>query len=655
MSNPNESVPTAPAAAPVNESAPTTTAATATVAPAAEQSVAAPKPAIPKPVSKPTTPAWSGPSGQLSSTNRAYGIERSFLGTHIPETIDRMVNANLARGTAGISPAVLAMAYFDWLMHLGLAPGKQALLNEKAVRKMVRLMLYAFKSSQNPSTQPCIEPLPTDHRFDDEGWRQWPYNLIYQSFLLTQQWWYNATTRNRGVNKQNEAIVSFVTRQILDMFSPSNSPLTNPEILKATAEEGGQNLVRGWNNFMADMEKAITGKPLSSEMEQFVVGRDVAVTPGKVIFRNHLIELIQYQSTTPQVYAEPVLIVPAWIMKYYILDLSPHNSMVRYLVQQGHTVFTISWKNPTAEDRDLGMEDYRQNGVMAAIDTISTILPGRKIHMVGYCLGGTLLTITAAAMARDGDKRIKTMTLFAAQTDFTEAGELLLFINESQVAFLEDMMWDQGYLDADQMVGAFQLLRSNDLIWSRLVHDYLLGKRQSLNDLMSWNADQTRMPFRMHSEYLRRIFLGNELATGHYMVGGRPIAITDIRAPIFTVATEQDHVAPWRSVYKITLLADADEVTFLLTSGGHNAGIVSEPGHGRRTYQMASRTDQDRYIDPDTWHATTPKQQGSWWPAWQAWLVQHSAEHQVSPHAMGAPEKGLYPICDAPGTYVLRK
>ena len=635
MQNPNETTPTAPIAA----------------APASEQPAAAPKPALPKP----TIPPWGGPSGQSSSAHRAYGIERSFLGTHIPETIDRMVNANLARGTSGISPAVLAMAYLDWLMHLGLAPGKQALLNEKAVRKMVRLMLYAFKSSQNPNTPPCIEPLPQDHRFDDEGWRQWPYNLIYQSFLLTQQWWYNATTRNRGVNKQNEAIVSFVTRQILDMFSPSNSPLTNPEILRATAEEGGQNLVRGWNNFMADMEKAIAGKPLSSVEEQFVVGRDVAATPGKVIFRNHLIEIIQYQPATPQVYAEPILIVPAWIMKYYILDLSPHNSMVRYLVQQGHTVFTISWKNPTAEDRDLGLEDYRQHGVMAAIDTVSTILPGRKIHTVGYCLGGTLLTIAAAAMARDGDNRVKTVTLFAAQTDFTEAGEMLLFINESQVAFLEDMMWEQGYLDADQMVGAFQLLRSNDLIWSRLVHDYMLGKRQSLNDLMSWNADQTRMPFRMHSEYLRQIFLGNELATGHYKVNGRSIAITDIRAPIFTVATEQDHVAPWRSVYKVNLLADADEVTFLLTSGGHNAGIVSEPGHGRRTYQMASRTDQDRYIDPDTWQATTPKQKGSWWPTWQVWLVQHSAEHQVQTPTLGASEKGLYPICDAPGTYVLRK
>ncbi len=605
-------------------------------------------------------PASSRPeitkSGHTLSAHRAYGIERSLLGTHIPETIDRVVSANLARGTGGISPSVLAMAYLDWLMHLGMAPGKQALLNEKAVRKMVRLAFYAFKSSQNPNTPPCIDPLRHDHRFDDEGWRQWPYNLIYQSFLLTQQWWCNATTNNRGVNKQNEAIVSFVTRQILDMFSPSNSPLTNPEILRATVEEGGQNLVRGWTNFIADMEYAVAGKRLDSaaEQQQFVVGRDVAITPGTVIFRNRLIELIQYHPATNTVYGEPVLIVPAWIMKYYILDLSPHNSMVKYLVDKGHTVFMISWKNPTAEDRDFGMEDYRQHGIMAALNVVSTILPERKIHTVGYCLGGTLLTIAAAAMARDSDHRLKTITLFAAQTDFTEAGELLLFINESQVAFLEDMMWDQGYLDADQMVGAFQLLRSNDLIWSRMVHDYLLGKRQPLNDLMAWNADQTRMPYRMHSEYLRHVFLGNQLATGHYKVNERPVAMTDIRAPIFTVATEQDHVAPWRSVYKINLLADADEVTFLLTSGGHNAGIVSEPGHRRRSYQMACRIDQDRYIDPDTWQATTPKQLGSWWPTWESWLVKYSTDQQAPLPPLGVPEKGLYPLCGAPGTYVLQ-
>ena len=619
-------------------------------APASEQ-----PPVASLPAPAPSLSAWQGTASQSPSAHPVYGIERSLLGNHIPETIDRMVSANLARGTGGISPAVLAIAYFDWLAHLGLAPGKQALLAEKAIRKVVRLSLHAIESTRDHETPACIEPLPQDHRFDGEAWRQLPYNLIYQSFLLTQQWWHNATTDIRGVNKQNEAIVSFMTRQLLDIFSPSNSPLTNPEILKATMEEGGQNLVRGWANFVADMESLAAGKGLDGSQEQFVVGRDLAVTPGKVVFRNHLFELIQYQPTGQQVYAEPILVVPAWIMKYYILDLSPHNSMIRYLVEKGHTVFTISWMNPTAEDRDLGMDDYRQDGLMAALNAVSAILPDRKIHTVGYCLGGTLLTVAAAAMARDGDNRIKSMTLLAAQTDFTEAGELLLFINESQVAFLEDMMWDQGYLDADQMAGAFQLLRSNDLIWSRMVHDYLLGKRQSRNDLMAWNADPTRMPFRMHSEYLRHIFLGNELAIGHYKVNDRSIAITDIRAPIFAVATEQDHVAPWRSVYKINLLADADEVTFLLTSGGHNAGIVSEPGHPRRSYQMACRTDRDRYVDPDTWQAKTPKQTGSWWPAWQAWLVRHSAEQQVPPPALGATDKGLYPICDAPGTYVLRK
>jgi polyhydroxyalkanoate synthase len=566
-------------------------------------------------------------------------------------SFDRMFHAWVGRMTLGLSPPALMLAYLDWLVHLAALPSKQAELSQKALRKALRLGLYSSKCAVNRTIQPCIEPLPQDKRFIGETWQRWPYNVIYQSFLLTQQWWHNATTGVHGVARHHEDAVSFVARQLLDVFSPSNFLLTNPQIMKQTMEQSGVNLMRGWHNFIEDWERTLGGKnPVDAE--QYQVGKNVAVTPGKVVFRNQLIELIQYTPTTEKVFREPVLIVPAWIMKYYILDLSPHNSLVKYLVERGHTVFMISWKNPGAEDRHLGMEDYRLLGVMAALKVVSSIVPQSRIHGVGYCLGGTLLMITAATMARDDDDKLASITLFAAQTDFTEAGELMLFIDESQVSFLEDIMWEQGYLDATQMAGAFQLLRSNDLIWSTMVHDYLLGERRPINDLMAWNSDTTRMPYQMHSEYLRSLFLNNDFAEGHYRVNGSSITISDIRVPIFAVATTKDHVAPWRSVYKINLLADT-EVTFLLTIGGHNAGIVSEPGHPRRSFQMATRQEGDKYVGPNTWQASIPKQEGSWWPAWGAWLENHSGNPQPCP-SMGAPEHGYPLLEDAPGSYVMQ-
>jgi polyhydroxyalkanoate synthase len=352
-------------------------------------------------------------------------------------------------------------------------------------------------------------------------WQRWPYRLIYQSFLLQQQWWHNAVTGVPGVTKQHEKVIEFTSRQVLDTLSPSNFLATNPIVLQRIVETMGTNLVLGFQNFVEDYQRTICGKPPDGT-EKFQVGRDVAISAGKVVYRNHLIELIQYAPTTDRVRPEPILIVPAWIMKYYILDLSPKNSLVRYLTERGFTVFMISWKNPGAtaccwehlddNDRNLGMEDYRRLGIMAALDAIQTIIPDQKVHSLGYCLGGTLLSIAAAAMARDCDERLKTVTLLAAQQDFTEAGELTLFINESQVSFLENLMWAQGYLDAKQMLGAFQLLRSKDLIWSRIVHDYLMGQRTPMTDLMAWNSDATRMPYRMHSEYLRGLFLNNDCA-----------------------------------------------------------------------------------------------------------------------------------------------
>jgi polyhydroxyalkanoate synthase subunit PhaC len=562
---------------------------------------------------------------------------------------DRVLHAWMGRFTLDLSPASLLLAYQDWLFHLLGSPSKQQDLAMRAMHKARRLTEFTLRATTDPDTPRCIEPLPQDNRFSDPAWQKWPFNITYQGFLLYQQWWHKATTDIRGVSRHHEDVMAFMTRQVLDIFAPSNFLLTNPVVLRETFQQGGMNLVRGLQNLIEDAVRAAKGqKPVGAEA--FQVGETVAITPGKVVYRNRLIELIQYSPNTDQVYPEPILVIPAWIMKYYILDLSPHNSLVKFLVSQGHTVFMVSWKNPKAEDRDLGLEDYRELGIMAALEAINAIVPKRKVHAVGYCLGGTLLTIAAAAMARDNDDRLATMTLFAAQTDFETPGEIGLFIDESQVTFLEDIMWERGYLDSKQMAGAFQLLRSNDLIWSRMVQDYLLGTRQPMIDLMAWNADATRMPYCMHAQYLRKFFIKNELAEGHYEVDGRPIAVSDIRVPIFAVGTVKDHVAPWRSVYKIHMLADT-EVTFLLTSGGHNAGIVSPPGHPRRQYQVATRKEEDKYIPADAWFKQIPTKPGSWWPVWQAWLAEHSGEPGAPP-PMGNAKAGYKPLDDAPGRYV---
>jgi polyhydroxyalkanoate synthase len=344
-----------------------------------------------------------------------------------------------------------------------------------------------------------------------------------------------------------------------------------------------------------------------------------------------------------------VLIVPAWIMKYYILDLSPENSLVRALVGQGFTVFMISWRNPNPSHRDLGIDDYLSLGIEAAIAAIRSA-SSSPVHAVGYCLGGTLLAIAAATRRRDAHT-LKSLTLLAAQTDFADAGELTLFIDESEVTFLEDLMWRTGLLEARQMAGAFQLLRSNDLIWSRLIRDYLVGRRTPVSDLSAWNADATHMPYRMHSEYLRRMFLRNDLAAGRYVVNGAPVGLSNIDAPMFVVGTEWDHVAPWKSVYKIHLQADVD-ITFVLTTGGHNVGIVNPPNGSKREYRLGTHSYNAPYVSPETWFQSHEPIQGSWWPAWFAWLRALSSERTLPPAQSwlgeGAPE-----FVAAPGRYVL--
>ncbi len=569
--------------------------------------------------------------------------------------LDLQLHATLARLVGSVSPISVLLAVADWAGHLAASPGRQLELVNLGCEQWRRLLCHARTLAlMRPGERvpACIEAVATDRRFAAPEWQEWPFNLLHQAFLLGQEWWDAASRGLPGVSHHHEQAIAFAARQLLDLFSPGNYLPTNPLVLRRTLTAGGSNLLQGLLHVVEDFERLLAGMPPVGS-ENFVVGRDVAVTPVKVVFRNRLIELIQYASATASVYPEPVLIVPAWIMKYYILDLSPHNSLIRHLCTQGHTVFCISWKNPGVAERHLGMDDYLQLGFMAAVDAIEAILPGRRLHAAGYCLGGTLLAIAAAAMDRDGDTRLASMTLLTAQTDFTEPGELALFIDDSEISLLEAQMEQAGFLSAGQMAGAFQILRSNDLLWSRMVGEYLMGERAPVSDLMAWNADTTRMPARMHGQYLRRLFLNDDLSEGRYPVGGKPVALSDIDLPVFCVATLGDHVAPWRSVYKLHYLIPT-EITFVLCSGGHNAGIVSEPGHPGRRFQMRTCAAGSNYLPPDDWLALAPDFPGSWWSAWCAWLVQRSGP-RCAPPAFGAPERDYPVLGDAPGLYVHEK
>ncbi len=568
-------------------------------------------------------------------------IQGPSLGVIMPADLDRMLHVWQSRLTGGRSPSTVGLAFLDWAAHAANAPFQTAALGRTALAQWQRLARAAMGG------ETVIAPQPGDDRFAHPAWRERPYDLLTQAVLLGEEWWDSVVRSPGGVSGPNERMVAFCMRQWLDLMSPSNVPWLNPEVIEATRTSGGANLARGLSNLLHDQSATYGGAVTNG----FTIGKDLAATPGKVVFRNALIELIQYAPMTATVRAQPVLIVSAWIMKYYILDLSADNSLIAWLVAQGHTVFAISWRNPGSDMHDTSLDDYRTQGVMAAIDAVQAICGDAKIHATGYCLGGTLLTIAAAAMARDNDHRLATLSFFAAQTDFTEAGELQLFITEDQLDFLNDTMQTQGFLSSAQMGGTFQMLRSNDLVWSHAIRDYLLGERDTPNDLMAWNADGTRLPARMHIEYLRGLYLDNDLAEGRFVVTGRPLGLDDIKLPMFVVGAERDHIAPWHSVFKLHHQNDG-ELTFVLTTGGHNAGIISEPGHPHRHFRIRVRDAGGRTLGPDEWERDTPAEDGSWWLEWNAWLDRHSGG-RVDPPPMGPP--GFMPLRDAPGSYVLER
>lgn len=592
--------------------------------------------------------------------------ENSSLRLHqAADALDQLAHAALARVHVGLSPVSLARAWTDWALNLAVSPGTQARLGTEAqtiglawlndslraaVTRLQPMAPIAHGPDADTDVPNSAQP-PKDPRFDDSAWNQWPWSAMASANQSWERWWQSAAEL-RGMERHSREQLRFFSRQWLDMVSPGNGLLSNPQALQKAADTRGQSLVVGMGHAVDEWRLRHGLTPLQPSSEVLAPGQGLAMSPGQVVLRNDLIELIQYQPVTMQVNAEPVLIVPSCIMKFYILDLSPHNSMVRWLVAQGHTVYIVSWRNPDENDALLSLDDYVRMGVLDALDHVRSATQ-QQVHLAGYCLGGTFTAIAAAALAppeasTSSPSPLASLTLMAAETDFSEPGEMGVLIDAAQVEMLEDLMAEQGFLSGRQMAGSFQFLHSRELVWSQRTRSVLLGEPPYSNDLMVWNADVTRLPAVMHSQYLRHMYLGNDLAEGRYTFEGQAISLRDITVPLFAVGTAKDHVSPWRSVFKVHQLVDAD-VTFVLTNGGHNAGIVSEPGHAGRHYQMQTTAQVDKQPSPDQWVATAAHRQGSWWEAWSGWMQGHGSGEMVD-----ARQPPVEPALGAaPGRYVM--
>ena len=579
-------------------------------------------------------------------------VEMSRAMADIAQRSQRLVSEFLQRQAQEGAPATLdplnvGSAFFDLTAKMMADPGKLIQAQMSLWNDYMTLWQRTTRRMMGAEAEPIITPSKEDRRFKDAAWDEnIVFDYIKQSYLLSARWMQGSVQDVEGLDEKTAKKVDFYTRQFVDAMAPSNFVLTNPEVLRTTLETGGENLINGLQNLLGDLERGKGQLAISmTDYDAFQVGENIAVTPGKVIYQNDLMQLLQYTPTTEEVYKRPMLCVMPWINKFYILDLRPKNSFIKWLVDEGFTVFVTSWVNP---DEKLALKtfvDYMKEGPLTALDVIEQVTGEREVNALGYCLGGTLLACTLTYMKAKGDDRIKSATYFTTMTDFSEPGELGVFIDEEQISGLEQVMQKKGYLEGSQMAMTFNMLRANDLIWSFVVNNYLLGKDPFPFDLLYWNSDSTRMPAVMHSFYLRNFYQHNRLVQpGGIELDGVPIDLRTVDVPTFMVSAKEDHIAPWVSTYAATQLFSGP-VKFCLAASGHIAGIVNPPAGGKYCYWTNTKTPKD----PAAWYESSKMNPGSWWPEWSKWVARHS-EGKVPAREPGGGK--LTPIEDAPGSYV---
>ena len=525
-------------------------------------------------------------------------------------------------------------------------PARLADAQGELMQDYAELWSRSMRRFMGEDVAPLIEPAPGDNRFQDESWSQSRYfDFWKQAYLLTSAWAEDMLERTEGLDDKTRQKAEFYVRLIASALSPSNFALTNPEVVRETLATNGENLLNGLSHLAEDIQNS--GDLLrirQTDLEAFEVGKNLAITPGKVVFQNDIVQLIQYSPSTKQVFERPLMIVPPWINKFYILDLVPKKSFIKWAVAEGFTVFVISWVNPDARLSEKTFEDYMDEGISAATDAVIEATGVSKVNALGYCVGGTLLATELAQMAAEGDKRIASATFLAAQVDFSKAGDLLVFIDDAQLTALEEMMAEVGYLDGSRMSAVFNMMRAQDLIWPYVVNNYLLGKKPFPFDLLFWNSDSTRMPAANHAFYLREFYHENRLAKGELKIGGKTLDLSKVKIPIYELATRDDHIAPADSVF-LGATMFGGPVRFVLAGSGHIAGVVNPPQNKKYQYWTGKKpkTTLEDWLDKAAEHP------GSWWTDWSAWLAKRSGKKVPA----RTPGKGALPaIEDAPGSYV---